>query len=79
MNKRLLTGGKLVLRDHDLIEVLPASKVGPIESVAFLFESLREEPQGERPRTLRQAIRRGFVRDLPGGFAQGDECPPLFA
>ncbi|CAE8720963.1 unnamed protein product [Polarella glacialis] len=37
INKKLLKAAKKELRDQDLIEVLPAAKVGPAAAITFLF------------------------------------------
>mmetsp|Transcript_72964 Transcript_72964/g.152326 ORF Transcript_72964/g.152326 Transcript_72964/m.152326 type:complete len:516 (-) Transcript_72964:57-1604(-) len=39
VSKRLVKHSTILLQEHDLVEVLPASKVGPTASISFLFRS----------------------------------------
>lgn len=50
VSKRLVKGTKIQLQDQDLVEILPASKVGPASAIAFLFQS--SEPAAKRRRVV---------------------------
>ncbi|CAJ1345406.1 unnamed protein product [Effrenium voratum] len=52
VNKKILKAAKATLRDQDLIEVLPASKVGQAAAVCFLFHAALAggPPPAKKPR-----------------------------
>ncbi|CAE7215234.1 Chfr [Symbiodinium natans] len=50
VNKKLLRAAKVVLKDQDLVEVLPASKVGQAAAIAFLFHAPEADAEEGPPK-----------------------------
>lgn len=59
VNKKLVKGASLRLQERDLIEVLPASKVGRMEAISFLFQGV------EPPSTPSGSVAPGVTSDEP--------------
>jgi len=54
VNKKLVRGVRIALKDQDLVEVLPASKVGQAAAIAFLFHSPDADvPEGPAKKKIR--------------------------
>lgn len=49
VSKKIVKGSVVKLRENDLIEVLPAAKVGHAQAIAFLFQGSRSDPPISSP------------------------------
>jgi len=69
VNKKLVRGVRIALKDQDLVEVLPASKVGQAAAIAFLFHSPDADvPEGPAKKKIR----------LEGDSASGTGSDAIF-